>query len=59
MKNLNEIAAESRKGTQIYYSIREKAVYTKDGDGRYFVTELLRENTAEEIKRAINRWLAM
>lgn len=60
MKNLKTVARASEKGvTPIYYSIKENAVYTEDGDGRYYVTDLIRKNTEAEIVRAIKRWLAM
>lgn len=60
MKNLKEVARESEKGvTPIFYSIKEDAVYTSDGGGRYYVTDLIRPNTEEEIIEAVKRWLAM
>lgn len=60
MKNLDIIAKESAKGvTPLYYSIRENAVYTEDGEDRYYITELIRKNTEEEIKRTVYRYLAL
>ncbi len=60
MKNLNAVAEASAKGvTPIYYSIAENAVYTEDGEGRYYVTDLIRKNTEAEIMVAVRRWLAM
>lgn len=59
MKNTNEIAKTSKAGTRIYYAPRENAIYTTDGSGRYFVTELIRTNTAEEIMKAVRRWMMM
>ena len=60
MKNLKTVARASEKGvTPIYYSIKEDAVYTKDGDGRYYVTDLIRANSEDEIVRAVRRWLSM
>lgn len=59
MKNIIEVANNSAKGTEIYYSFKEGAVYTEAGEGRYFVTTLLRANTAEEIRYAVRRWMAM
>ena len=59
MKNIEQIAKESRKGTKIYYSFNENAIYTEAGDGRFYVTELLRKNTAEEIKSVIRRWMVL
>ena len=59
MKNLTEIANGSRKGTEIYYSFSEGAVYNEPGKGRFYVTTLLRPNTENEIKAAIRRWMVM
>lgn len=53
------IGRGNRKTMPIYYSIMEDAIYTTPGTGRYKVTELIRPNTEEEIKQAVNRWLAM
>ena len=65
MKGLKEVALATRGTVQgmveipLYYSIREDKVYTSDGDGRYFVTNLINPNTEEDIKRAVRRWLSM
>ena len=59
MKNLEKVAAQSRWGTEIYYSVKEQAVYTRPGKNRWHVTTLLRENSPEEIEKAIKRWLWM
>lgn len=60
VKNLEQVAQESKKGlTPIYYSFAEDAVYTEQGKGRFYVTDLIRENTVDEIRYAIRRWMAM
>ena len=61
MKNLKTVAQASyRKGqTPLYYDIKHDAVFTEDGEDRYYVTELIRPNTSKEIKAAVKRWLAM
>ena len=64
MRNLNAVATETREirrgdRMSLYYSIANDAVYTTPAQGRYYVTDLLRPNTPEEIKTAVNRWLAM
>ena len=60
MKNLKEVAEQSRQGiTPLFYSIRENAVYTEEGDGRYYLTDLIRENTEQEIKDAVRRFMSM
>lgn len=66
MRNLNMTATKTqaigkgnRKRMPLYYSIVDNAVYTTPAQGRYYVTDLLRPNTPEEIETAVNRWLAM
>ena len=60
MKNLDVVARESANGRiSLYYSIAERAVYTEAGEGRYYVTDLIRANTEMEIMAAVKRWLAM
>ena len=64
MKGLKETAKKSKAIRQrdinswlpIYYSFKTDTVYTSEGESRYFVTKLIRENTAEEIKETIERW---
>lgn len=60
MKNVNKVVEQSKRGhTPLYYSIREDAVYTEPGDGRYYLTDLIRENTAEEIKHTVMRFMSL
>lgn len=59
MKNAEAVAKASKDGTKLYYSIREKAVYTEAGAGRHYVTTLIRKNSAEEIQEVVKRFLAM
>lgn len=59
IKNIERVADASRAGTEIYYSIKEQAVYTEAGNGREKVTYLLRKNSVQEIEEAIKRWLWM
>ena len=60
MKNLDVVARESSKGvTPLFYGIREDAVYTEDGEGRFYLTDLIRENTEDEIKRTVRRFMSM
>lgn len=64
MKGLKETAKKSKTIRQsnisswlpIYYNFKTETVYTSEGEGRHFVTKLIRENTPEEIKEAIERW---
>lgn len=61
MRNLKEVAQESyRKGwTPLYYDIKHDAVFTEDGEDRFYVTELIRPNTSDEIEAVVRRWLSL
>lgn len=60
MKNLKTLSEESKKGTTpLYYSIRENAVYSDPGDGRYHLTDLIRHNTEKEIERTVKRFMGV
>ncbi len=60
MKNTKQVSQQSKQGiTPLYYSIREDAVYTSEGDGRYYLTDLIRENTEEEIVNTVRRFMSM
>lgn len=60
MKNVKEVAERSKSGTTpLYYSIREDAVYTTEGDGRYYLTDLIRENSEDEIVRTVRRFMSL
>ena len=49
------VVRNSKAGTRIYYDFETHKVNTS-GKG-HFVTLLLRKNTAEEIRQAVERWL--
>lgn len=61
MKGLKKAAqlSNSRSSVELYYSIEKDTVYTERGANREFVTWLIRPNTPEEIKAAVERWLRM
>lgn len=60
MKNLEIVAKQSGNGiTPLYYSIRENAVYTEAGEGRYYLTDLIRKNTEKEIEVTVKRFMSM
>lgn len=60
MKNTEKLAEQSRRRvTPLYYSAAEDAVYSEPGDRRWFLTELIRYNTPEEIERTVRRFMAM
>lgn len=64
MKGLKEAAKKSKNIRQrntnswlpVYFSFKTNTVYTTAGEERYFVTKLIRENTPEEIKEAVENW---
>lgn len=64
MKGLKTVA-KATKGIDwdsripLYYSIEKQTAYTKEGEGRDFVTWLINENTEKDIEKAVNRWLSM
>lgn len=60
MKNVKSVAKRSKRGlTPLYYNVREDAVYTEPGDGRYYLTDLIRENTEKEIITTVIRMMSM
>ena len=60
MKNLKQIAERSRQGvTPLYYSIREDAVYSEAGDGRFYLTDLIRYNSEDEIAETVRYFLSL
>ena len=60
MKRLKALSENSKAGvTPLYYSISKDTVYSTAGAGRYYITDLIRHNTAEEIERTVKRFLGM
>lgn len=60
MRNLKRLSEKSKTGrVKLFYSPKNKAVYDKPGNGRYFLTELIRENTPEEIEKTVKYFMAM
>ncbi len=60
MKNLKKLSKMSKKGkVSLYYSSREKAVFDAPGEGRFYLTDLIRENTPEEIRKTVDFMMAM
>lgn len=51
------VARQSECGVTIYYDFKTCTVNTK-GNG-HLVTMLIRKSTAEEIRQAVRRWMAM
>lgn len=64
MNGLEEAAKKSKKIRQtntnswlpIYFSFKTNTVYTEEGQDRFFVTKLIRENTPKEIEEAVENW---
>lgn len=59
MKNLQEVAEQSKRGCPLYYSVKDDAVYTTEGSGRYYLTDLIRENTEQEIVATVHKYMSM
>ena len=60
LKNVEKVSEESRKGkTKLYINVYENALYTEPGTGRWYLTELIRYNTAEEIIDTVHRFANM
>lgn len=57
MNNTKQVSEASANGCKLYYSIREDAVYTQPGEGRWFLTELIRKNTEEEIVNTVRKFM--
>ena len=64
MKNLKRISKASQSITtgdratwiSLYYSIADDAVYPCEGEGRYFVSNLINPNTEADIVEAVEAW---
>ena len=64
MKGLKEVSNKT-KGIDftcrvpLYYSPSTDTVYTTSGEGRFHVTDLIRENTTEEIKKTVKYFMSL
>ncbi len=58
MKGLKRAADRSKTTARLplYYCSETDTVYTEGGKNRDFVTFLIRPNTADEIKAAVEHW---
>ncbi len=43
----------------LYYSVVENKVYPFDGEGRYFLTNLINPQTEKDIENAVNYFMNM
>lgn len=60
MKNLETLARISaHRVTPLYYSPAEDAVYTEPGSGRWYLTDLIRKNSPQEIENTVRRFMVM
>lgn len=60
MKNLKKISELSKKvKVSLYYSPKENAVYDEPGQGRFYLTDLIRENTPEKIKKTVEYCMSL
>ena len=65
MKNTKKVSEHSAIRTlfgqsmPIYYNIKEDAVYTSDGEGRYYITDLIRPNTEKEVIATVRKNMGM
>lgn len=44
---------------KLYYSVKEDKVYMKEGESRYFMTNLINPNTEKDIERTVNYFMNM
>lgn len=60
MKNVKQVSMRSKSGiTPLYYSIKEDAVYTEPGTDRWYLTDLIRYNTEEEVIETVRKYAWM
>ena len=60
MNNLKKISELSkRKKVALYYSPKDDAVFEKPGPGRFYLTDLIRENTPKEIEETVRFFMAL
>lgn len=60
MKNVRSVVRATKKGrTPLYYSPKENAVYTEAGRDRFYLTDLLKPHTAEQIKKTVDYFLCL
>lgn len=60
MKNIEMVAKASEHGiTPLYYSPAEDAVFTEPGAGRWYLTDLIRKNSPQEIENTVRRFMVM
>ena len=63
MKNLKEVSDRSNfiklhGPLPLYYSVKEDAVFTEDGEDRFYLTDLIRFNDPEMIRETVRKFLS-
>ena len=57
MKGLEKIALATKiEKVSLYYSFETDTVYSETGENRYYVTDLIRENTPHDIETCVETW---
>ena len=64
MKNLKKLSDQTNfiilhGAVPLYYSIKEDAVYSEAGEGRFYLTDLIRYNTEDEIAETVRYFLSL
>jgi len=59
MRNIQTVIKATQKGkTPLYYNPSTDTVYTKPGEGRYHLTDLLIPHDADMIKKTVKQFMA-
>lgn len=67
MKGLSAVAKATKNTSssnraswvKLYYSFDTDTVYTKAGEERFYVTDLINPQDGNDVRKAVERWLAM
>ena len=67
MKGLKTLSEKSKKivtrdrasWVKLFYSPSEDKVYDTDGEGRFFLTNLINENSPKDIEEAVRKMMAL
>lgn len=61
MKGLKALAKATASGRTVplYYSIKEDKVYTEEGNGRFFLTNLINKNTEKDIEKTVHYMMSL
>jgi hypothetical protein len=60
MRNLKTVIKATEKGrTPLYYNPATKAVYTEPGPERFYLTDLIRPHSGEEIEKTVKYFMSL